>query len=139
MPDFSATDPGGKPISLQQYEGKVILLDFWAVWCGPCIAEMPIVKKVYDTYKDQGFDIIGVSLDTNETVLRTYLRENDIQWRWIFSGKGWDSPLARQFNINAIPAPWLIDRDGTLISRKAGVASLEQMVIKALKDEPEDQ
>ena len=59
VPDFSATDLDGNPISLQDYRGKVVLLDFWAVWCAPCIAEMPNVKNVYDTYKDEGFDVIG--------------------------------------------------------------------------------
>ena len=59
VPNFSATDLDGKPISLQDYRGKVVLLDFWAVWCGPCLTEIPNVKRVYDTYKDQGFDIIG--------------------------------------------------------------------------------
>ena len=132
--DFSATDLDGKPISLQQYRGKVVLLDFWAVWYGPCIGEMPKVKRVYDTYKDQGFDVIGVSLDTDETRLRNYLKKNNISWRQIFSGQKWKSPLAQQYHIQTIPAPWLIARDGTLISREAKGVKLERLVVEALRD-----
>ena len=132
--DFSATDLDGKPISLQQYRGKVVLLDFWAVWYGPCIGEMPNVKRVYDTYKDQGFDVIGVSLDTDETRLRNYLKKNNISWRQIFSGQKWKSPLAQQYHIQTIPAPWLIARDGTLISREAKGVKLERLVVEVLRD-----
>ncbi len=139
VPDFSATALDGKPISLQQYRGKVILLDFWGIWCGFCLAEMPNVKRVYDTYKNQGFDIIGVNLDTNERRLRNYLKENDIQWRQIFSGQKWKSPLVQQYHIRSIPAPWLIDRDGTLISREARGMKLERLVIEALKDKTENE
>ena len=134
VPDFSATALDGKPISLQQYRGKVILLDFWGIWCSFCLAEMPNVKRVYDTYKDQGFDIIGVNLDTDERRLRNYLKENNIQWRQIFSGQKWKSPLVQQYHIRSIPAPWLIARDGTLISREARGVKLERLVIEALKD-----
>ncbi len=136
VPDFSATDIEGKPISLEQYRGKVVLLDFWAVWCGPCISEMPNVKRVYNTYKDQGFEIIGVSLDTDEVRLRNYLKANDIPWHQIFSGQKWNSPLAKQYHIRSIPAPWLIARDGTLISREARGIELEQLVVEALKTKP---
>ena len=139
VPDFSATDLDGKPISLQQYRGKVVLLDFWAVWCGPCLGEMPNVKRVYNTYKDQGFDIIGVSLDTDEVRLQNYLKENDIQWRQIFSGKKWESPLAQKYHIRSIPAPCLIARDGTLISSEARGVKLEQLVVEALKDKTENE
>ena len=139
VPDFSETDLDGRPISLQQYRGKVVLLDFWAVWCGPCITEMPNVKRVYNTYKDQGFDIIGVSLDTDEVRLRNYLRKNNIRWRQIFSGQKWRSPLAQRHHIRSIPAPWLIARDGTLISRKARGVKLEQLVVEALKDKTENE
>ena len=139
VPDFSTIDLDGKLISLQQYRGKVVLLDFWAVWCGPCIGEMPNVKKVYDTYKHQGFDIIGVSLDVDEARLRDYLKESDIQWRQIFSGQGWQSPVAKQYHIRGIPAPWLIAKDGTLISREARGHKLERLVVEALKDESESQ
>ena len=134
VPDFTATDLDGNPISLQDYRGKVVLLDFWAVWCGPCIAEMPNVKRVYNSYKDEGFDIIGISLDTDEARLRNYLKENDIPWRQIFSGKGWQSPVSQQYDIRAIPAPWLIARDGTLISNRARGDALEQLVADAVKE-----
>ncbi len=118
-PDFSATDIDGKPISLQDYRGKVVLLDFWAVWNGFCVGEMLRVKKIYDAYKDQGFDVIGVSLDTDESKLRNYLKKNDIPWRQIYSGLERQSPLAQQYDVRSIPARWLIDRDGRLIAHEA--------------------
>ena len=138
--DFSATDLDGNPISLQDYRGKVVLLDFWAVWCGFCINEMPNLKRVYDTYKDQGFDIIGVSLDDEASELRDYLKENNIQWRQIYSGERWtDDPLAQQYEITGVPEQWLIDRDGKLITHKARGEKLEQLVVEALKNKSANQ
>ena len=139
VPDFSATDLDSKLISLQQYRGKVVLLDFWGVWCGFCIEEMPNLKKIYDTYKDQGFDIIGVSIDDEETVLRDYIKENNIQWRQVYSGKrSEEDPLVQQFKITSVPSQWLIDREGKLITHKARGEKLEGLVVEALKNKPED-
>ena len=143
-PDFSTIDLDGKPISLQQYRGKVVLLDFWAVWNGFCIGDMLNLKKIYDTYKDQGFDIIGVNLDTDETKLLNYLKKNDIPWRQVYSGLERQSPLAQQYDVRSIPARWLIDRDGKLIaheathkliSPKGREAGLEQLIANAVKNQ----
>ena len=142
-PDFSTTDFDGNPISLQQYRGKVVLLDFWAVWNGFCIGEMLRVQKIYDTYKDKGFEVIGVSLDTDEAKLRNYLKEKNIPWRQIYSGLERQCPLAQQYDVRSIPARWLIDRDGTLIahearykliSHKGREADLAQLVASAVEN-----
>ena len=138
--NFSATDLDGNSISLQDYRGKIVLLDFWGVWCGFCTLEMPNLKKVYDTYKDEGFDVIGVTLGTDEAELRNYIKENDIQWRQICSGEAsGNDPLAQQYEITGVPEPWLIARDGTLISTDARGALLEHLVSEALKDKSKDQ
>ena len=133
VPDFSATDLDGNQISLRDYRGKVVLLDFWVFWSPPCIAEMPEVKKIYDTYKDEGFEIIGVSLDDEEVILQNYVKENDIPWQQIFDqGSGEDS-LVQQYGIGDIPEMWLIDREGRLITHKARGADLERLVAAAVK------
>ena len=148
VPDFSAIALDGKPISLQQYRGKVVLLDFWAVWNGFCIGDILNLKRIYDTYKNHGFDIIGVSLDTDETKLRNYLKENDIPWRQIYSGQERQSPLAQQSDIRSIPARWLIDRDGKLIAHEAShkwfshegrEPDLERLVAAAVADKSKNQ
>ena len=142
-PDFSATDLDGRPISLQQYRGKVVLLDFWAVWNGFSIGEVLRVKKIYNTYKDQGFEVIGVSLDTDETKLRIYLKGNDIPWRQIYSGLERQSPLAQRYDVRSVPTRWLIDRDGKLIAHEAQhklishrgrEADLEELIAEAIEN-----
>ena len=130
-PDFSSTDINGNPITLKDYRRKVVLLDFWATWCGPCIAEMPNVKKIYDTYKDMGFVVIGISLDNDASEVCDFLKECELPWRQIFDGQ--DGHLKKLFQIRGIPSLWLIDREGKVISYKTRGAELRKLVDKAVK------
>ena len=99
---------------------------------------MPNVKKVYNTYKDKGFEVIGISLDKDEAKLRDFLKENDIPWRQVFDGHGRNSAIPQQYGIRSIPSMWLIDKDGKLISNNASGEELENMVAEALKDKLAD-
>ena len=135
VPDFSAIDLDGNPISLQDYRGKVVLLDFWVFLSPPCIVKMPEVKRIYDTYKDAGFDIIGVSLDDEEVILQNYVKKNDIPWRQIFDQGAGEDSLVLQYGIGDIPEMWLIDPEGRLITHKARGADLERLVAAAVKSE----
>ena len=117
--DFNVKDLDGNDLSLEQYRGNVILLDFWAVWCGPCIAEMPNVKGVYEKYKDNNFQIIGISLDRSRDTLVGYLEKEGITWPQFFDENGWQNRVAQMYGINAIPHMYLIDGDGVI--RKSGV------------------
>ena len=131
-PDFSTTDIDGISISLKDYRGKVVLLDFWTTTCGPCIGEMPNMKKVYDAYKDVGFDVIGVNLDTNEADLHEFLKVCNLPWRQIFGGQ--DSPLKKLYHVRGVPSPWLMDKEGKVISYQARGAALKKMVAEAVKE-----
>ena len=129
LPDFSsAVDLDGKPISLADYRGKVVLLDFWAVWCGPCLGEIPRIKAVYEKYHDKGFEVIGVSLDEDAAVLREFVTEKEVPWRQILDGDGFEGAFAKQYGIRSIPAPFLIDREGKVISVKARGNLLSELV-----------
>ena len=132
--DFNVKDLDGNDLSLEQYRGNVILLDFWAVWCAPCIAEMPNVKQVYDKYKDQNFQIIGISLDQSRDTLAGYLEKEGITWPQVFDGNGWKNQVAQMYGINAIPHMYLIDGEGVI--RKSGVRghALEPAVAELVRE-----
>lgn len=131
---FEEEDIAGKPISPSDYKGKVVLLDFWATWCVPCRAEMPHVKDVYDEYHGKGFDIIGISLDNDRAALDRYLDEQDIPWRQIHDGKGWQAELGRVYGVSTIPATFLIDRQGTIRYKNLRGDDLEEAVRKLVAE-----
>jgi thiol-disulfide isomerase/thioredoxin len=132
------TGPGvdGKDISVSDFKGKVLLVDFWATWCGPCIIEMPDVVRLYKKYKGKGLRILGVSLDhpnSKDRIIRT-MKDKDMDWPVIYDGGYWQAEAAVMNNIRSIPMMYLIDRNGK--GRYAGLhgAALED-AIKELLDE----
>ncbi len=132
--DFNVKDLNGNDLSLEQYRGNVILLDFWAVWCAPCIAEMPNVKQVYDKYKDQNFQIIGISLDQSRDKLVGYLEKEGITWPQVFDGNGWQNRVAQMYGISAIPHMYLIDGEGVIRKSDVRGHALEPAVAELVRE-----
>lgn len=114
---FEAKTTAGQTVRFpEDYKGKVVMLDFWATWCGPCRAELPNVKKVYDEFHAKGFEILGISLDSAESLekLAKFTKDNDMPWPQICDGKAWDAELAGKYAVRGIPAAFLIDGSGKL-------------------------
>ena len=132
FPDFTAKDVNGKPLSVAKFKGKVVLVDFWATWCGPCIAEMPNVIKAYEAQHKNGFEVIGISLDRDKGRMVDYTKKNGMPWPQYFDGLGWDNKIAAQYGIQSIPATFLIGPDGTIIGKDLRGHALEAAVTKAL-------
>ena len=132
FPDFNEKDVAGKPLSIASYKGKVVLVDFWATWCGPCRAELPNVIATYKKYHDQGFEIIGVSLDQDQAKLTGFTKSMNMTWPQFFDGQGWQNKLAVNYGIESIPATYLLDGNGKIIGRDLRGDELTQAVAKAL-------
>jgi thiol-disulfide isomerase/thioredoxin len=134
FPDFAEKDLQGKPLSVAKYKGKLVLVDFWATWCGPCVGELPSVIKAYNKHHADGFEIIGISLDMDEQKLKSFLKTKEIPWAQYFDGKGWQNKLAAKYGIQSVPATFLLDGDGKIIGQDLRGEALEEVLAKALTD-----
>lgn len=129
------TDLNGKEIDLEKMKDKVILVDFWATWCGPCIAEMPNVTAAYETYKDKGFEVVGISLDEDKAAVGKFIADNKMPWPQFVDGKGWENELAQRFGIRSIPATFLVGKGGRIVASNLRGPDLEAAIEKALAGE----
>ena len=116
-PNFTAPSPDGKTISLKESLGKVTIIDFWASWCGPCRAENPNVVAMYNELHDKGLNIIGVSLDKDGTKWKEAIAKDKLTWTHVSNLKFWDEPIAKQYNVQSIPATFIVDAKGNIVAK----------------------
>jgi peroxiredoxin len=115
--DFTLQTPDNKSVSLSSLKGKYVLVDFWASWCGPCRKENPNVVKAYNQFKDKNFTILGVSLDEDKAAWQAAITKDKLTWTHVSDLKGWQSSVVAPYNIEAIPANFLLDKDGKIIAK----------------------
>lgn len=118
-PDFSAKTLDGRDVSLKSLRGKVVLLDFWATWCGPCLAEIPHIKAAAEKFNDRPFVIVGVSLDDVKEILESTIKHREVPGLQTWDEKGRDNPVGELYNVQELPQSYLLDVDGKIRVRNA--------------------
>jgi peroxiredoxin len=131
-PDFTQNRPDGTPFTLSSLRGKLVLIDFWASWCGPCRVENPNVVKVYDKYHDRGFEIVGVSLDDDRDAWLQGIEEDGLPWVHVSDIGGWSNVVAKQYAVRSIPHTVLVGADGVIIEKNLRGPALEAKIAEVL-------
>ncbi len=132
--------PNGKEVNLAKLKGKVVLVDFWATWCGPCVREIPNIKKMYAKYHDKGFEVIGISVDKEKDKLDEFLKEEKLPWPCIYdSGAPEGERLAEYFGVLSIPQAILVDQQGHVVALEARGPELGRLLARLIdKEETEE-
>ncbi len=132
-PDFTMNDTEGKPVSLSQYKGQYVLVDFWASWCGPCRGENPNVVAAYKKYKNKNFTVLGVSLDEDKDAWMKAIQKDGLTWKHISDLKGWQSAVVPVYGIEGIPYNVLLDPEGKILATELRENDLDAFLSKTLK------
>ena len=136
--EITGTTAEGEPFDWDSYRGKVVLVDFWASWCGPCRSEIPNMKEQLEKYGDKGFEIVGVNLDNTVEQYEQYVQTEGLTWTNLMSQKeterGWDNPLAAHYGITGIPTAILVDQEGKVVSMMARGSQLNLLLDELLGD-----
>lgn len=131
--NFEAPTPDGDVLSLKDAMGKLTLVDFWASWCRPCRAENPNIVRVYNEFKDEGFSVIGVSLDKTESSWKKAIQDDNLDWYHVSNLEYWNEPIAKSLSIRSIPASFLIDENGIIVAKDLRGRTLRQKVSEFLQ------
>jgi thiol-disulfide isomerase/thioredoxin len=132
-PAIEYKDATGKAVSLANFKGKYLLLDFWASWCGPCRAENPNVVKMYQKYKSKGFEILSISLDQDENAWKEAIKKDGLIWNHVSDLNYSQQTLATNYNVQAIPKTFLLDKDGKIIAKNLRGKALEDKLAELLQ------
>jgi len=116
-PDFTMKNTEGEPVSLSDFRGQYVLLDFWAAWCSPCRAENPNVVNAYQKYNDQGFTVLGVSLDRNKQNWLKAIEDDNLTWTHVSDLEGWDNRVSKKYGVMSIPQNYLLDEEGVIVAK----------------------
>ena len=130
---FKVTSSAGEELSLDKFKGKVVLLDFWASWCGPCREDMPHVRGIWKKYSSDQFIIIGVNLDSNRNAFENYVKQEEITWPQYYDGRGWGNQISQLYNVHGIPHTVLIDQEGVVRAVGLRGGSLSSKIGELLK------
>jgi thiol-disulfide isomerase/thioredoxin len=129
--ELSGSTALGPPLDWASYRGKVVLVDFWATWCGPCLREMPRLKAIYSQFREQGFDVVGISLDRDVDAVDKFLQEHEIAWTNVLGEE--TQQLAKKYGVRGIPTMMLVDREGKVIAIAHQVEKLEDKIKEAIE------
>jgi len=132
-PDFTLNTPEGTPLSLSSLKGKVVVIDFWASWCGPCRRENPHMVELYKELSPKGVEFLGVSLDKDEAKWLKAIEDDGLIWKHVSDLKFWNSAAAKLYGVNSIPCTYLIDQNGTIVAKKVFGDELKVEIEKLLK------